>query len=164
MKILCGSGRGSVQSKKSMRAITCDSCPFFVRHRKLLTAKCAKKDREGRKEDFGAAVLCVLGGFSLRPWRLKDCFGIRCRVGCKTRKEGTKRNPGAHAGILEIPPTPCYSRMDDGTPARRACSCSSSSCFLASSSFFCLSDIWSLNWASSLSHATALRRRLPASA
>jgi hypothetical protein len=45
-----------------MRAITCDSCPFFVRHRKLLTAKFAKKGREGRKED--------IGGCSLRAWRI----------------------------------------------------------------------------------------------
>jgi hypothetical protein len=57
-----------------------------------------------------------------------------------------------------------YSRMEEGTLALRACSCKSSSCFFASSSFFCLSAICSLNCASSLSHELALRRRLPASA
>src|SRR2546430_8385247 len=65
-------------------------------------------------------------------------------------------------GMARLHPT--YSRMFAGTPDLRACSCKSSTFCLASSTTFCLSAMRCLYCASSLSQATWLRMRLPASA
>jgi len=49
-----------------------------------------------------------------------------------------KKSSRPQGGSLEDLLKPmCYSRIEEGTPAFRACSCISSSCFLLSSSVFC---------------------------
>src|SRR5215469_913434 len=104
---------------------------------------------------------------STARYQQPHCRGLLGEASRSPRLDCCKKKPPANereALDISAKTSLGYSRIEEGTLALRACSCKSSSCFLASSSFFCLSAICSLNCASSLSHELALRRRLPASA